>query len=288
MSPRAPRLLVLLLVLPGTLACSMRSLDRLTAQQGQPPPDAWGVTDDAAVQPDAGSDPPDGAPERTMSPVDADAAGAPGDVGPERPRTPQVLFVVGNVSLSTADGILQKRLGDRGLDVILVDDGDVATVDTSVTALIVISRTATSRGVGARFRTATQPIILSEPTLYDELGMVDATVGSGGQALAQTSLRIVAPGHPLAAGLTGTPMVTAMPGDFGWGTPTTSAVVVATIVDQPTQAAVFAYDTGARMAALGAPARRVGLFLSSRAASDLTPAGTALFDAAVNWALQGR
>lgn len=278
----------LLLLLSGAAACSTRSLDRLTAEQGRPPPDAWGVVEDAA-QSDAPAPPAasDAGPEQGTSPAMADGPG-PVDGGADQRPTRQVLFVVGNVSLSTADGLLQKRLSDRGLDVILVEDDEVATIDTSFTALIVISRTATARGVGARFRTATQPIILSEPLLYDELGMVDATAGSLGEADGQNSLRIAAPGHPLAAGLTGTSMVTGVPADFGWGVPTSSAVVVATIVDQPGQAAVFAYDTGARMAALGAPARRVGLFLSSRAATDLTPAGVALFDAAVTWALQGR
>ena len=63
--------------------------------------------------------------------------------------------------------------------------------------------------------------------------------------------------------------------------------MVASLPGQINQAAIFCYETGARMAALNAPARRVGFFLTETSASELTPEGWALFDAALTWALGG-
>jgi hypothetical protein len=48
---------------------------------------------------------------------------------------------------------------------------------------------------------------------------------------------------------------------------------------------IFGYETGATMPGAVAPARRVGFFLEDLTAGSLTPAGWALFDAAVRWAL---
>jgi hypothetical protein len=47
---------------------------------------------------------------------------------------------------------------------------------------------------------------------------------------------------------------------------------------------VFGYQVGSPMVGLAAPARRVGLFIDSRAATSLTADGAALYDAAVRWA----
>jgi hypothetical protein len=41
------------------------------------------------------------------------------------------------------------------------------------------------------------------------------------------------------------------------------------------------------MAALNAPARRLGFFLTETSASGLTPEGWALFEAALTWSLAG-
>lgn len=249
----------------------MRSLDRLSVASGPPPPG------------DAGLD--------TVEPVDlgaelaADAMGPADGMTDRAPATQRVFFVVGSVSLTAADGAIQKRLSDRGLDVILVNDDEVAFADTSIGGLILISKTARSAAVGARFRVTAQPVFLWDPLLYDEMGMVDALDGSRGVTPGVRNLRIDASTSSLAAGLRGTPVVTNNPSDVGWGVPSAGAILVASLPGQPTQAGIFAYDTGSRMSALTAPARRVGFFLSDNSASDLTADGWALFDAAITWAL---
>jgi hypothetical protein len=70
---------------------------------------------------------------------------------------------------------------------------------------------------------------------------------------------------------------------FAQGSPNGNAIVVATLPGSTT-AGIFAYDSGASMPGLTAPARRVGLFLGDNTATSLTANGTALFDAAIRWA----
>jgi hypothetical protein len=259
-------------------ACSMRSLDQLGSASGPPPPaDAAGPPDLAVDQPVPPSD-LDG----NMMNTTPDAR-----VDTPAPVSKQVFFIVGNVSLSPADGAIQKRLSDRGLDVSLVDDGEVAGVDTTGAALIVISKTARTAAVGVRFRTSPQPVMLWDQSLYDEMGLVDAIDGRGGITPNLRNVRIDAEGSPLAAGLRGQPAVMMNFGDLGWGMPGTGAVVIASLPGQQNQAAIFCYETGARMAALNAPARRLGFFLTETSANGLTPEGWALFEAALTWSLAG-
>jgi hypothetical protein len=103
-----------------------------------------------------------------------------------------------------------------------------------------------------------------------------------------TRLEVVAPRHPIAAGLTGPLQVTRAPGTLGWGQPGPGAVRVATFPDKNKRdlAVIFAYERGAPMAGsvTRAPARRVGFFMHPDLAPYLTDSGWALLDAAVRWA----
>jgi hypothetical protein len=258
-------------------ACSMRSLDQLGSASGPPPPADAGDPPDLAVEIDAPAPAMDG---NMVATPDARA-----DL--PAPVSKQVFFIVGSVSLSPADGAIQKRLSDRGLDVALVDDSEVAGVDVTGAALVLISKTARTAAVGARFRTSPQPVMLWDQLLYDEMGMVDAIDGRGGVTPNLRNVRIDAQGNPLAAGMRGQPAVLMNFGDMGWGMPGSSATVIASLPGQVNQAAIFCYETGARMAALNAPARRLGFFLTENSASDLTPEGWALFESALTWSLGG-
>ena len=91
------------------------------------------------------------------------------------------------------------------------------------------------------------------------------------------------PGSTLAAGLTGTVAVSTAADTLPQGNPGAAAVIVARLPGTTT-ASDFAYDTGAAMPGLAAPARRVGLFLGDNTAAIFTANGWALFDAAVTWA----
>jgi hypothetical protein len=99
----------------------------------------------------------------------------------------------------------------------------------------------------------------------------------------QTSLAIVTPGSPLAAGLSGTVAISTVADTLPQGSPGAAAVIAARLPGTTT-ASDFGYDTGAAMPGLAAPARRVGLFLGDNTAATLTANGWAMFDAAVTWA----
>jgi hypothetical protein len=72
---------------------------------------------------------------------------------------------------------------------------------------------------------------------------------------------------------------------MSWGKPGLGASIIATLYGQPEKAAIFAYEKGATMDYKSlAPARRVMLFLDNDTFASLSPAGTSLFDAAVDWA----
>ncbi|CAB3763565.1 hypothetical protein BPA30113_01203 [Burkholderia paludis] len=67
--------------------------------------------------------------------------------------------------------------------------------------------------------------------------------------------------------------------------PGLGAIAIATVYGQPGKAAIFAYEKGATMDCEAlAPASRVMFFLDNDTFANLSPAGIALFDAAVDWA----
>ena len=59
---------------------------------------------------------------------------------------------------------------------------------------------------------------------------------------------------------------------------------VATMTYDGTAKSIFAYESGAMMVGMQAPARRVGLFHARDAFTYLTDNSAAIFDAAVRWA----
>jgi len=75
------------------------------------------------------------------------------------------------------------------------------------------------------------------------------------------------------------------PGDMGWGTVGSKALVAATIVGQPMEAALFGYERGDDMIGMVAPARRVGFAAREAIASHFSEQGLTVFDTAVDWAL---
>jgi hypothetical protein len=161
-----------------------------------------------------------------------------------------------------------------------VGDAASTTGDATGKQLVVISSTSLAGNVNAKFRTVTAPVVTWEHALWDDLGM---TAAAGTQVSGQTSVAIVTPGHPLAAGLSGTVVVSTAADTLPQGSPGAAAVVVARLPGTTT-ASDFAYDTGVAMPGLTAPARRVGLFMGDNTAAIFTANGWAMFDAAVSWA----
>jgi hypothetical protein len=292
---------ILVLIAAAGAACSVHSLDYLSSgytpdpplppeMPGDPPPRDAGSSPDvpASIQTPPAPPPPDAAPALDQArPADvADAAPQPDTI--DAPPPPEVFFIVGASPLSPGDAVIERHLRAQGLRVVPVVDEVLASVDTGRASLVLISSSVSVMNVGARFRDVAKPVVVAEPLLYDDMGMVQSMVGMGvnrGIEMNVTTLSIVDATHPLAASLRGNVVIARMATTVSWGTPNASGIRVASLFGQASRVALMAYDTGARMPELIAPARRVGLFLSDQSAGVLTTEGFALFDAAIAWAL---
>jgi hypothetical protein len=105
-----------------------------------------------------------------------------------------------------------------------------------------------------------------------------------GELSGKTTLDILTPGHPLAAGLSGTPAIYSSPQTVKWARTALSGLGVASVAGDATRSTIFGYEPGVAMSGgVVAPARRVGFFLHDDSAPHLTDPGWRLFDAAVTW-----
>lgn len=205
----------------------------------------------------------------------------------------EALFVVGHLPLAPGDLEVAERLKGLGFRVTSKTAGDVSSGDTAGHALVAISATAlatdlleVSEEMRAKFRDVAVSILVWEPRLFYDLGMIAGSVYRVDWSTIQDKKRvtIVDPSHPLAAGLSGTVEVIPEPDRMSFGRVTGPAIRIATLEGEPEKSALFGYDAGAVMAGgLRAPARRVGLFLFETTGTRLTPSGWRLFDAAALW-----
>jgi hypothetical protein len=198
---------------------------------------------------------------------------------------PQALLVTASDLISASDEALRTRLTSLGLGVEVAFGPDVTAAQAAGRRLVVISESTLSTTVEDRLRMIEVPVLSLEPALWDNLGMVAATWGTDfGDVQSQQDLNLLLPGHALAAGLTGLVRVTATPEKFLWGTPTATAARVASLAGDASKAAIFAYEAGAAMSGLAAPARRIGFLAGRDAPRSFTAQGWQLFDGAVRWA----
>jgi hypothetical protein len=109
-----------------------------------------------------------------------------------------------------------------------------------------------------------------------------------GDASGQSQTAITNSSHPMAAGLSGTQTVYNSSYYMAWGTPSASAVKIATLTSNANNATIFGYEKDISMAGMTAPARRAGFLFSDYSADSYANSKTwTLFEAAVTWALTG-
>ncbi len=120
--------------------------------------------------------------------------------------------------------------------------------------------------------------------ILSDMGMVTST----GSVSGQSQINIIDASHPMADGHSnGNVTIAATGTKVRWGFPTASADSIAEVAGQPNKSAIFAYQTGDSMNGLNAPHRRVGFFIDSTTPVDLNANGWGLFDAGVEWAING-
>jgi hypothetical protein len=125
--------------------------------------------------------------------------------------------------MTGTDTAVQNRLVALGFVVTVVDDNVVDVFMAEASNVVFISNTCNPASGIANLATSRATIVLSHAGLYDEFGLTQ--VGDNGMVPGQTTIDIIDPGHPLAAGLSGTVTVLTNPNAIGWGVPENAALV---------------------------------------------------------------
>lgn len=182
-------------------------------------------------------------------------------------------------ALNSTDTAVQQRLTALSFTVVLADDNTVVVGDTLNQELVFISDSVNEGALGATLCDARAPVIVAKAALYDEMNLTAA--GNNGSEVNQTSIDIIDPAQPMAAGLAGTVPLLTGSNNIGWAVTQPGAQQVASITGDPGRITIFGYPASANITCAALPARRVGFPLAAGAA--LTLEGWRLFDAAVNW-----
>jgi uncharacterized repeat protein (TIGR01451 family) len=196
-----------------------------------------------------------------------------------------LLVVADAANMPASDAVIKARLENLGFTVTVKDAVSAASSDAANKKLVFVSETVASANVNTKFRDVAVPVISAEPQIFDDMLMTGPTLNTDyGYAGGQTQVGILVPSHPLAAGCTGTVTISTLASGAAWGRPAASAAQVGSLAGDSTAKAIFAYESGAMMVGMQAPARRVGLIHGNEAFTSLTENGAVLFDAAVRWA----
>ncbi|MFK8023724.1 MAG: PKD domain-containing protein [Ilumatobacter sp.] len=201
------------------------------------------------------------------------------------PPPPEVLWVTSGASAPAAEVPGIERLQSSGAIVTVRDDDQAEADDAAGMDLVIITSRVSPSKVKATFADAEVPVMIWEPYLYDDMGF-NAGGGVRGQVSGQRSVRVIDEG-PLGAGLSDVATVLASNQVMSWAVPSGEALVVARLTSSSTRATVFAYEAGAMMHDEPAPARRLGYFLGASGPTWHNDNGWAMWDAAVNWLLDG-
>jgi uncharacterized repeat protein (TIGR01451 family) len=196
----------------------------------------------------------------------------------------ELLYVSAGSKVGDADKPVVERLKDRGYEIEVRAAAQVQASDAAGKALVIISQSVNSPDIEDRLRDIATPILTWEAFLYDNLRMAGPEPEVDyGRIVFTSKIRMSGVNHPLAAGLTGDVTFSSNPlSNFQWGIPNQNAVIIAVTPDQTGRGYLFAYEKGAQMFGMAAPARRVGFPYAT--GEDMTAEAWALFDAAVDWA----
>jgi len=180
---------------------------------------------------------------------------------------PSVLLVVGGtppLAAGTGDRRVEDELLARNYSVVVKNQSVATTADATGKDLVIISSTVSAGTVGTKFRDVAVPVLTWETALYAPMNMTDGSLSSnnGAGSPATTNLTITNPSHPLAAGLSSTVAIFSTAQSLAYGTPSSTALKIAPLGASTSMVVYFAYDIGASMVGLTAPARRIGFFFN--------------------------
>ena len=172
----------------------------------------------------------------------------------------QALFVSG-ATPTTSDLQITNYLAGFGFVVTHVTGPASQTSQATGKDLVVVSSSVSSGDVAAKFREVAVPVLEWEYGIQDEMDFTPDNTASHNVTASQTTITIVNPDHPMAAGLpAGDVVVYSTPSSVDWGANyASSAIVIATPQGQPSQACLYGFEAGATLlsGSRTAAARRV-------------------------------
>ncbi|HEV2267900.1 MAG TPA: hypothetical protein VGR92_00445 [Steroidobacteraceae bacterium] len=194
-----------------------------------------------------------------------------------------------------ADAHIVAHLRSLGFTVTVADQSDPETRARGQD-LVIVSGTCSKWKLANKYADIAIPVVSLEGLMSDTMHFsgFDRYVdyGEHGEEResddpAESYLDIVGAWSPMAAGAKpGLVKFATEPGVLKWARPLPDAIVIATLPNEPQECAIFGYPKGARMAGgFIAPARRSLLPLDNPTYDQLTPQGSAIFDAVVLWTL---
>jgi hypothetical protein len=204
-------------------------------------------------------------------------------------RRKSALLVAGSSTATSDETVLSTTLQKMGYNVTVLDDNALVSTSTDRQDIVVVTASSDPAVVGTKLRDVVRPIIVLDDGHFANMkmtGLNTTTTKYSGVVASQTSLLMASLDHSMTAGLTGTPTVQTTATRMVWGTPSSSAIKIASISNSTAQSTVFAYARGNTMVGMNAPERRIGFYLDV-AANSWTKQGKRLFEAAVTWASSG-
>jgi hypothetical protein len=199
-------------------------------------------------------------------------------------EAPAALLVVGSTTLVAGDTALKNRLQTLGFTV-TVRAGTAVSAADAAGKVVLVSESVASADVNTKLRNVAVPVVSLEPSLFDDLGFVEAVATNYGTAASQSSLVLLGTPGSLSGDVTVN--VTSSAQTFAWGKPVPSAARIATVAGDASRAAIFSFERGSALAGMTAPARRAGWFATADAPTAFNANGWSLFDALMGWAKAG-
>lgn len=212
---------------------------------------------------------------------------------------PKALFIVNDSSNPiSGDYAIRKRLEiNHNIGVELIENTSVVGNEADDADMLLISGSIEPPGLpapGNQYRDLDIPVLVWYPWLLDDFGMI-ATQSLTEQGTTQdvSTINIVNPDHPLAAGMSGDVSITNNEIQLSWGNVGKSADIIATVF-QPASSeleggdrpVLFGYPRNAQLPdGTLAPNCRIGIPNYRTAPASYTSAGWAIFDSAINWGL---
>jgi len=186
------------------------------------------------------------------------------------------------------DMTMKARLEAKGLTVEMAEDASSTVAGVVGKALLVISSSINRNNLfdnmKPRFKDVPVPTIVMKDGTIEVMGLGAGGAGGFSTEVGETQITIIAPGDPLAAGLTGNITVYTKGDRLIWAQPGPAAKKIATVVGHADEITIFAYPAGSTMVGGAvAPAKRMGFFIHRN--TNYSPDGIKLFDAAADYLL---